>query len=111
MTARSSQNSGTSTALIVILLVFTFPLWIGLVGGLFGMIIGLIGGAFGLVGGLFGAVFGIIGDIFGTIFGAIGDGFGSLFDWGFHPFHISLPKLVWVVAVVLLVVALSRKKS
>jgi hypothetical protein len=111
MTARSSHNSGTSTALIVILLVFTFPLWIGLVGGLFGMIVGLIGGAIGLVGGLIGAVFGILGDLLGALFGAIGDGFGSLFDWGFHPFHISLPKLVWVVAVVLLVVALSRKKS
>lgn len=45
--------------LIIVIAVITFPLWIGLVAGLFGLLIGLIAGAFGLIVGLGGASFGM----------------------------------------------------
>lgn len=47
-------------ALIIIILILTFPLWVGVVGGLFGALVGLMGGLIGLVAGLFGSGVGII---------------------------------------------------
>ena len=55
-----SNTSKTSWILIAIIAVLTFPLWIGVVAGLFGAVVGIIGGLFGLVAGLFGAAFGLI---------------------------------------------------
>lgn len=55
--------------LIVILLIVTFPVWIGLVAGLFGGLIGLLGGLFGILVGMIGSGFGlVVGGI--AIFGA-----------------------------------------
>jgi hypothetical protein len=88
------SKSSTSTVLIVLLIVFTFPIWIGIAGGLFGIVFGV-----------FGAVFGIIGAVFGVVFGAIGGIFGWLFNWdwpfgGF--FHWNIFTILFVVVVVLL---------
>lgn len=81
---RSNTRSGTSTVLIVLLIVFTFPIWIGLAGGLIG-----------IVGGLFGAVIGIIGGIFGAIFGLFGGIFNALFGWhGPFGFNVLLAVLL-----------------
>jgi hypothetical protein len=89
------SRSSTSAVLIVLLIVFTFPIWIGIAAGLFG-----------IVAGVFGAVFGIIGAIFGGIFGAIGGIFGWLFNWdspfgGF--FHWNIFTVLFVVLIVLLI--------
>lgn len=55
--------------LIVLLLIVTFPVWIGLVAGLFGGLIGILGGLFGILVGIVATGFGlIIGGI--AIFGA-----------------------------------------
>ena len=55
------KKMNTSTkVLAIILLVITFPLWIGIVAGLFGGIVGLFGGLFGVVVGLGGAAIGIL---------------------------------------------------
>lgn len=55
--------------LIVILLIVSFPVWIGLVAGLFGALIGLLGGLFGILVGIVATGFGLtIGGI--AIFGA-----------------------------------------
>lgn len=55
--------------LIVILLILTFPVWIGLAAGLFGGLVGLLGGLFGVLVGLIGTGFGfVIGGI--ATFGA-----------------------------------------
>ena len=51
--------SKSSKVLLIILLVITFPVWIGLLAGLFGGIIGLLGGLFGVVVGLGGAGIGV----------------------------------------------------
>lgn len=58
---REKKKMSTSTKiLIVVLLVLTFPLWIGIVAGLFGLIVGLLGAIFGIVVGFVGAAFGLI---------------------------------------------------
>jgi len=55
--------------LMVILLIVTFPVWIGLVAGLFGGLIGILGGLFGILVGIVATGFGLtIGGI--AIFGA-----------------------------------------
>ncbi|MBQ6812320.1 MAG: DUF1700 domain-containing protein [Agathobacter sp.] len=46
--------------LIVILLVVTFPIWIGLVAGLFGTLIGILGGLFGVLIGLAASALGLV---------------------------------------------------
>lgn len=54
------KGSNKSTRiLLIILLVFTFPFWIGIVAGLFGAIIGVLGGLFGVLAGVGGSGIGI----------------------------------------------------
>jgi hypothetical protein len=65
---RSTTSSGT-TILIILLIVFTFPIWIGIAGGLFGLIAGLFGAAIGIIAAVFGTVFGVFGAVVGGIFG------------------------------------------
>lgn len=45
---RKNSDKYWKNILIVILLVLTFPIWIGLVGGLFGLCVGIIGAIFGI---------------------------------------------------------------
>ena len=97
MTTKTS--SGTSV-LVIILLIVTFPFWIG-----------IIAGFFGLVAGLFGAVIGIIAGVFGAVFGAIGSVFG-IFDWFSYPhIHIGGFKFFLVVALIFAIVMMSRSKK
>lgn len=87
------MSQSASTLLIVLVVVLTAPLWIGLAGGLFGLMVGLFGMIFGLLGGLFGLVTGLIGGIFG--------GIGSLFSWfwGIGSFEVFL-LLILIVSVI-----------
>ena len=59
--------SRSNKILIIILLVFTFPIWIGIVAGLFGVIVGLLGGLFGIVVGAGGAGIGMLLGGFGCL--------------------------------------------
>lgn len=43
------ENKTTRNILIAVIIVLTFPVWIGIVGGLFGIIVGLLGAIFGIV--------------------------------------------------------------
>jgi hypothetical protein len=96
------QTRTNSSVLIVILLVLSFPIWIGLLGGLFG-----------IVAGVFGAVFGVIAGIFGAMFGIIGGLFGWAFDWhGPHLFHFGIgPVSLLAMALIIFVVVLVTKKK
>lgn len=59
--------------LIALLLVITFPVWIGLVAGLFGTVIGLLGGLFGMLVGLAGSALGfVIGGFAVSVLGVLG---------------------------------------
>jgi hypothetical protein len=70
---------------------------------------GVVGGVFGLIGGIIGAIFGLIGSIIGGIFSLIGGIFDFIFDWNFHPFFFHW-DVVTIVAVVLVIILLSRSK-
>lgn len=52
------NHMGANGVLWLILIILTFPLWIGVLGGLFGALFGLIGGLCGLVLGGFGVILG-----------------------------------------------------
>lgn len=92
------SRSSTSTVLIVLLIVFTFPVWIGIAGGLFG-----------IIAGIFGAVVGIFAGIFGAIFGLIGGVFGWMFDW--HPFTGWFNTPIFVIAAVVIVTVLITRSK
>ena len=67
---KKSMSTGTKI-LIAVIIILTFPLWIGVVAGLFGALIGIIGAAFGIVVGLLGATFGLVVGGVGLIIGGI----------------------------------------
>ena len=98
---RSSTNSGT-TILIILIIVFTFPFWIGIAGGLFGLVVGLFGAAIGIIGAVFGAIIGAFGAVIGGLFG--GWGAGSHFGMN------VLLAICLVVAIVMLSKARNNKK-
>jgi hypothetical protein len=98
-----NMRSSTSTVLLVIVLLLTFPVWIGIAGAIFGVAVGVVGGIFGAIAGVFGAIFGLIGGLFGWIF-----------DWseqGIH-FPFFFPTKIFVLAfLVLLILLISRSKK
>lgn len=99
----------TSSALFIVVLVLTFPLWFGLGIGLLGLIIGLLGGMVGLV-------FGLIGGLIGAVAWAIKGVFSLLFGWSYEsPFHFNVDFFEFngwaVAALVLLIVLIARNKK
>ena len=69
-TAEKKKMSASTKVLLVIVIILTFPLWIGIVAGVFGTVVGLIGAAFGIAIGIAGAAVGLIGGgVLGTIRG------------------------------------------
>ena len=99
-----------ATILIVITCVLLFPVFIGIIGGVFGLLGGIFGAIFGAIGGIFGAFFAVIGAIFGAVFGVL----GWLFDidhYGFRPFHIFDNDVLAAVVLVVVIVLLARSRS
>jgi hypothetical protein len=96
------RSSSTSTVLIILL--FTFPLWIGLGAGLFGLIAGLFAGLVGLIVGLIGAVIGVVAAIFKALFG-----------WGgYHDWHFNGPDLnafTWFTLLIIGALIISRRNK
>jgi len=99
-----------ATIMVVFICVLLFPVFIGVVGGIFGVIGGIMGGIIGLIGGLFGVVIGAIGAVFGAIFGVIGWMFDEPFrgHWPIQPFSRDL---VTVIVLVLIVVLFTRSRT
>lgn len=90
--------------LLALIVLCTFPIWIGLIAGGFGLIVGIFAGLFGLIAGIFGAIFGIIGAIFSGLFG-----WGH--DWSFFSFpHFHIGGLEVVVVIVIIALLLNRRK-
>jgi hypothetical protein len=101
---QSRTNSSGTTVLLIIILIITFPFWIGILGGLFGLIVGAIGAVFGILGAVFGAVFGGIGALFGALFNG---------HWGIpmvFAFGGKLMIIAMIVAVVVLITRAPRKR-
>lgn len=57
--------------LIAIIIILTFPLWIGVVAGLFGALVGIIGAVFGIAVALLGVTIGLVAGGIGLIVGGI----------------------------------------
>jgi hypothetical protein len=87
---------GCTSVLIVFLIVITLPVWIGIAGGLLG-----------IVGGLFGAALGVVAAVFGAIAGVIGSIFGSLF----HPVVSVKPITILLIILVVILLARSGNKA
>lgn len=71
---RTTEKKGMSQStkiLLIILLVFTFPIWIGVVAGLFGAVIGIIGALFGVSVGLIGTAVGLFAGGIGCIIAGV----------------------------------------
>src|SRR5689334_19844819 len=51
----STRTSSSSSPIVIIFLILTFPLWIGIVCGFFGIIVGIIGAVVGIFGAVIGA--------------------------------------------------------
>ena len=100
-------RSSSSTILLILILVFTAPIWLT-IGG---VMIGVIGG---ILGGIFGAIFGVFGALIGGLFALIALPFKILFgSWdGFDGgwFHFSGRDLFIVCIILLVVVAFKRKQ-
>jgi hypothetical protein len=99
-----------STFLIILLLLITFPIWIGIAGGLVGVAAGLFGAFFGILGGILGAIFGIFGAVFGLIGKLLGWIFGGMFSWHVIP-AVHLPGPVVIALIILAIVLLTRSRK
>lgn len=96
------MTKSLSTVLLIFILLITFPIWIGIAGGL----LGVIGGVFGAVFGVFAAIFGAIGGVFSAIF-------GTLFGWGHYGWphwHFNGYALLAFIIVVALILSKRGKK-
>jgi hypothetical protein len=96
-----TANSSASTLLIVLLVILTFPFWIGIAGGLLGLVVGVFGG-----------IVGALGSIIGALGSGLGHFFGGLFSWthiGF-PF-VSIPKGLLIAVLILVVVLISKSRK
>ncbi|MDZ4716731.1 MAG: hypothetical protein SH819_14795 [Cytophagales bacterium] len=62
-------RSQSSTILIILILVITFPIWFGVAALVIGLAAGLIGAVFGLLAGLTGATFALLALPFKMLFG------------------------------------------
>jgi len=109
ITAKTNELMKGATLLLTLIVLCTFPIWIGLIAGGFGIVIGLFAGIFGLIAGIFGAIIGIIAWVFESIFSGI---FGWGHNWNFFSFpHFHING--FGVAAIIIVIALlaNRKKS
>src|SRR5687768_12146969 len=96
-----------ATIMVVFICVLLFPVFIAIVGGIFGVIGGIIGGLFGFIGWLFGTIFGAIGAVFGAFFGAFGWIFYDHWHWPGSWFNRDV---LTVLALVLIVILISRSR-
>ncbi len=106
MTTRSANS--TSSVLLLIILIFTFPLWFGIGAALFGVIIGLFAATFGVIVALFAAAIAIVALPFKLFFGWSN---GDWDDWGWH-FHIG-PHIngFMILAIIVVIVLALRSRN
>lgn len=100
---------GFATGCLAIIVLLSFPLWIGIIAGGFGVVIGIFGAIFGAIAGVFGAIFGIIGALLDAIFGGI-------FNWNwhgpdFHVRHFHFNGFVVAAIIITLAIVFGRKSG
>lgn len=92
-----------STIMIIVICILLFPIGIGILGGMFGLVVGLAGGLFGAIVGIFGAMFGLVAGFFGWIF-------DTLFNWNFHWFDINFTTVLLIILIILVATRAKSKK-
>ena len=104
MATRGTNSS--STLLVVLALIITFPFWIAIGALLFGILAGVIGILFGVGGAIFGVLMSIIALPFKIIFG------WGHHDWGWHSWpHIHGNGFSFLVFIIIVALVLrSRNK-
>jgi len=90
------SKSSASTLLVILLIFLTFPIWLGISGGVLGLMAGLMAAIFGIFAGIFGAAFGVIGSMFHWHWP-----FGGFFHWNF----------LTIILIVGIIVFISRSKK
>jgi len=97
------DSKTVTTIALVIVCMLLFPVAIGIVGGVFGVVGGILGGLFGIFTGLLGAIFGAIAGLFGVAFGIFGWGGADPWHGSFSFFDRDvLTAIILVVVVVLM---------
>lgn len=99
--AAKSQSKSSSALLVFLLVLITFPFWIGL----FGLAIGTVGAIFGSV---FGAIFGTLGHLLGAFFSMITWPIRAIFGGGSWFPHVNGYT---VAVIVILIVLISKSKN
>ena len=100
-----TTRDNTSSILLVILLIVTFPIWFAIGAALFGVVAGIFGALIGIVAAVFGACVAIIALPFKLIFGW---GSWHLGHWGF-PFWDG-HTFFWVAAIIFVILLLKNRK-
>lgn len=99
--AAKLQSKSSSALLIFLLVLITFPFWIGF----FGLAIGTVAGVMGAV---FGTIFGTIGHLLGAFFGMITWPIRAIFGHaGWFP-HVNGYS---IAVIVILIVLISKSKN
>lgn len=104
-TMATRNASSSSTILLAIVLIITFPIWFAVGAALFGVVVGLFGAAIGVIAAIFGALVAVIVLPFKFIFGW---GHWGWHDWG--PFHHDHNGL-WIIAFVIVVALIVRGRK
>jgi hypothetical protein len=101
---RTQSSKSSSTLLIFLLILITFPFWIGI----FAAVVGTVGG---VIGGVFGAVFGTLGGLLGAFFSAITWPIRAIFGHGNWFPHVNGYVIVCLILVVFLISKSKREKK
>ncbi len=99
-----SQRSQSSTLLLILILVITFPVWLVVGGVLFGVIAGVLGALIGVFGALLGGFFALLALPFKILFG----------DWGILDggiFHFRDNTLTIIAILILAALVVRRQRS
>ncbi|MEQ9592809.1 MAG: hypothetical protein RLN86_09435 [Cyclobacteriaceae bacterium] len=105
----SIMTKGLSTILLAFVMLITFPIWIGLIAGGFGIVVGIFAAIFGVVAGAFGLVVGIVGGLLDFIFSGI-FGWGN-YDLGFSFPHFHFNRFVLAAFVIVLAIVISKRRG
>ncbi len=93
-----ARSSSTSTVLIIIVLIFTFPVWFAVGAALFGV-----------MAGIFGALIGVVSAIFGLFVAAIALPFKLIFGWSTCDVGFDWHPAVWLLLLVIAAVLIRKK--
>lgn len=98
-----SRTNQSSSLLLVLILLVTFPFWIAAAAVVFGVAAGLIGAVVGIIAGIFGAIIGLIALPFKLVFG--------WHDWSWHFPHGNFNGYVFLAfAIIALLIFQKRKR-